>query len=95
MIGSQSKIDLQSEGSTEMPKVRTNYHYRGRIITLLPRMEGYMWTCQYVILKSGKTEIDGAPAQTYFSREAAEDAAFTTAKTFIDQCTLDKDPLRS
>jgi len=75
--------------------MRTNYHYRGRIITLLPRMEGYMWTCQYVILKSGKTEIDGSPAKTYFSREEAESAAFTMAKTFIDQCQLDKDPLRS
>lgn len=78
-----------------MPKMRTNYHYRARIITLLPRMEGYMWTCQYVILKSGKTEIDGSPAKTYFSREEAESAAFTMAKTFIDQCQLDKDPLRS
>lgn len=78
-----------------MQKMRTNYHYRGRIITLLPRMEGYMWTCQYVILKAGKTEIDGSPAKTYFSREEAESAAFTMAKTFIDQCQLDKDPLRS
>jgi len=78
-----------------MPKMRTNYHYRGRTITLLPRMEGYMWTCQYVILKAGKTEIDGSPAKTYFSREEAESAAFTMAKTFIDQCQLDKDPLRS
>ena len=78
-----------------MAKMRTNYHYRGRIITLRPRMEGYMWTCQYVILKSGKTEIDGSPAKTYFSREEAESAAFTMAKTFIDQCQLDKDPLRS
>jgi len=54
-----------------------------------------MWTCQYVILKAGKTEIDGSPAKTYFSREEAESAAFTMAKTFIDQCQLDKDPLRS
>ena len=76
-----------------MPKMRINYHYRGRIITLLPRMEGYMWTCQYVILKSGKMEIDGSPAKTYFSREEAENAAFSMAKTFIDQCKLDKDPL--
>jgi hypothetical protein len=89
------KLIWQSEGRNEMPKMRTNYHYRGRIITLLPRMEGYMWTCQYVILKSGKTEIDGSPANTYFSREEAEYAAFTMAKTFIDQCQLDKDPLRN
>ena len=76
-----------------MPKMRTNYHYRGRIITLRPRMEGYMWTCQYVILKSGKTEIDGSPPTTFLSREEAEYAAFSMAKTFIDQCKLDKDPL--
>lgn len=76
-----------------MQKVRTNYHYKGRIITLLPRMEGYMWACQYVITKSGRTEMDGSPATTYFSREEAEYAALSMARTFIDQCQLDKDPL--
>ena len=78
-----------------MENMRTNYHYRGRIVTLLPRMEGYMWACQYVITKSGKIEIDGTPGTTYFSREEAEQAALSTAKTFIDQCQLDKDPLGS
>ena len=78
-----------------MQKIRSNYHYRGRIITLIPRMEGYMWACQYVILKSGRTEMDGAPDKTYFSREEAEDAALRMARTFIDQCQLDKDPLGS
>ena len=76
-----------------MSKMRSNYHYQGRIITLIPRMEGYMWACQYVITKSGKTEMDGSPDKTYFSREKAEDAALTMARTFIDQCRLDKDPL--
>ena len=76
-----------------MQKLRSNYHYKGRIITLLPRMEGYMWACQYVITKSGRTEMDGSPATTYFSREEAENAALSMARTFIDQCQLDKDPL--
>ena len=76
-----------------MQKMRSNYHYRGRIITLMPRMEGYMWACQYLILKSGKTEMEGSPANTYFSREEAEQAALSAARTFIDQCNLDKDPL--
>jgi hypothetical protein len=78
-----------------MQKMRSNYHYRGRIITLTPRMEGYMWTCQYVIMKSGKTEMDGSPANTYLSREEAEFAALSKARYFIDQCQLDKDPLGS
>ena len=76
-----------------MQKLRTNYYYRGRIITLIPRMEGYMWACQYVILRSGKTEMDGSPDKTYYSREEAEFAALSMARTFIDQCQLDKDPL--
>jgi hypothetical protein len=76
-----------------MQKPRTNYQYKGRIITLIPQMEGYMWTCFYVIMKSGKTEMDGSPTDTYFSREEAEYAALLRAKTFIDQCRLDKDPL--
>ena len=76
-----------------MEKLRTNYHYRGRIITLIPRMEGYMWACQYVITRSGRTEIDGSPSSTFFSRVEAETAALSMARTFIDQCQLDKDPL--
>jgi hypothetical protein len=78
-----------------MQKLRTNYHYRGRIITLIPRMEGYMWACQYVVMKSGKTEMDGFPGHTYFSREEAEFAALSQAKTYIDQCKRDQDPLAS
>ena len=78
-----------------MQKLRSNYHYNGRIITLIRRMEGYMWACQYVIVRSGRTEIDGSPASTYFSREEAERAALTAARTFVDHCRLDKDPLRT
>jgi hypothetical protein len=55
-----------------MQRFRSNYHYRGRIITLIPRMEGYMWACQYVIMKSGRTEMDGSPSSTYLSRQQAE-----------------------
>ena len=72
---------------------KSNYHYRGRIVTLIPRMEGYMWTCQYLILKSGRTEMDGSTDKTYFSLEEAEFAALSAARTFIDHCQLDKDPL--
>ena len=78
-----------------MQKMRTNYNYRGRIITLMPHMEGYMWACQYVITKSGKTEMDGFTGNTYLSREEAQSAALSAAKAFIDQCKLDKDPLGS
>jgi hypothetical protein len=78
-----------------MQRFRSNYHYRGRIITLIPRMEGYMWACQYVIMKSGRTEMDGSPSSTYLSRQQAEVAALAMARTFIDQCQLDKDPLGS
>jgi hypothetical protein len=56
-------------------------------------MEGYMWACQYVISRSGRSEMDGSPATTYFSREEAELAALLMAKAYIDQCRLDKDPL--
>ena len=76
-----------------MQKMRSNYHYKGRIITLMPHMEGYMWACHYLILKSGKTEIDGSPSSTYFSRGEAEKAALAIAKAFIDQCQLDRNPL--
>jgi hypothetical protein len=46
-------------------------------------------------MKSGKTEMDGSPTNTYLSREEAEFAALSMARTFIDQCQLDKDPLGS
>ena len=46
--------------------------------------EGSMWECQYVIRKPGKTEVDGFPGRTYFSREEAESAALARAKWLID-----------
>jgi hypothetical protein len=75
--------------------VKSNHRYKGRTITLIPSLEGYMWTCQYLIRKSGRTEMDGFPTDTYSSEEEAESAALTKAKTLIDQCRLDKDPLRN
>jgi hypothetical protein len=95
MIGSETLIDRSPHKIDDMERMRTNYHYRGRIVTLMPRMEGYMWVCHYVIMKSGKVEMDGSPDQTYFSREEAEFAALSMARRFIDQCQLDKDPLGS
>jgi hypothetical protein len=58
-------------------------------------MEGYMWACSYLITKSGKPLIDGTPGKIYLTREEAESAALSAAKTFIDQCKLDQDPLLS
>ena len=73
--------------------VKTNYSYKGWNITLVMSLEGYMWTCQYVIRKSGRTVMDGFPGATYLSQKEAEETALTTAKILIDQCKLDKDPL--
>lgn len=44
-----------------------------------------MWACQYVIRTAGRTEVDGFPARTYFSREEAETAALARAKWRIDE----------
>lgn len=49
-----------------------------------------MWACQYVIRKTGKTEIDGFPSHTYFSREEAESAALARAKWVIDESHSDR-----
>ena len=46
----------------------------------------------FTFMRSGRTEMDGTLGNTYLSREEAEQAALSTAKTFIDQCKLDKDP---
>jgi hypothetical protein len=92
-LDQKQKEHLTIKKKSPMQKMRSNYHYRGRVITLLPHMEGYMWACQYVIMKSGRAEMDGSPGHTYLSREEAEEAALSAAKTFIDQCKLDKDPL--
>ena len=41
--------------------VKSHHRYKGRNVTLIPSLEGYMWACQYVIEKSGKREMDGFP----------------------------------
>jgi hypothetical protein len=74
-------------------RVKSNYSYKGWNITLVLSLEGYMWACQYVIRRSGKTLMDGFPGNTYLTREDAETAALAQARTLIDQCRLDKDPL--
>lgn len=74
----------------------SNYSYKGHTITLQPSQEGYRWACQYVIRKSGRTEMDGFPdGNAYHSREQAESAALIKAKTLIDQSSFSKDPLGS
>ena len=60
------------------------HHYKGHQITLIPSPEGLMWDCQYVIRKTGTSEVDGVPGRTYFSREEAESAALARAKWLID-----------
>ena len=40
-------------------RVKTNYSYKGWNITLVMTLEGYMWTCQYIIRRSGRTVMDG------------------------------------
>jgi|KBSSwiStaDraftv2_1062776.scaffolds.fasta_scaffold1945059_1 hypothetical protein len=63
-----------------------DYHdYKGYQITLIPSPEGSLWGCQYVIRATGRTEVDGFPGRTYFSREEAESAALARAKWFIDE----------
>ena len=69
--------------------MKIHHRYKGRNVTLIPSLEGYMWACQYVI----EREMDGFPGNTYSSREEAELAALAKAKILIDQCRLDKDPL--
>jgi hypothetical protein len=68
-----------------------SHDYKGHTITLIPSREGYMWACQYVIMKSDKTEMEGFAGNTYSSREEAESAALEKAKTLIDESKLDKD----
>ena len=74
-------------------RIKTNYSYKGWNITLVMTLEGYMWTCQYIIRRSGRTVMDGFPGSTYLSREEAEETALSTARGLIDQCKLDKNPL--
>lgn len=72
----------------------SQHAYKGHTIELNLSQEGYMWVCQYVILKSDRTTIDGFPdGDTYDSREKAESAALAKAKALIDESILNKDPL--
>ena len=61
------------------------HDYKGHQVTLIPSPEGSLWACQYVIRHPGKTEVDGFPGRTYFSREEAEAAALARAKWLIDE----------
>lgn len=47
----------------ERPVV-TSHTYKGHQINLIPSREGYMWACQYVILKSDRHEVDGFAGNT-------------------------------
>lgn len=82
---------IQQRGLNELEDM-SDHSYKGHDIRLIPSLEGYMWACQYVILKSGETEMDGFAGNTYSSREEAESAALARAKTLIDESKLNKDP---
>ena len=73
----------------------STYNYKGHLIRLVPSREGYMWACQYVIIKADKTEVEGFAGNTYASREKAKSAALERAKSLIDQSKLDQDLLAS
>ena len=67
--------------------------YKGHTIELIPSAEGLMWACQYVIMKFSETEIAGFPdGNTYDTREDAEVAALTKAKSLIDESLPGKNP---
>lgn len=78
----------------EKPVV-TSHTYKGHKINLIPSREGYMWACQYVIMKSDRSEVDGFAGNTYSSREEAKSAALEKAQTLIDESKLDKDLLEN
>jgi hypothetical protein len=70
--------------------------YKGHTIELIPSAEGLMWACQYVIMKFNEAEIAGFPdGNTYVTREDAEAAALTKAKSLIDESAMSKHPLGS
>jgi hypothetical protein len=71
------------------------HDYKGHQITLIPSPEGSMWACQYVIRQPSKTEVDGFPERTYFSREEAESAALARAKWLIDESHSNKDSVHT
>ena len=72
-------------------------YYKGHTIELIPSAEGLMWACQYVIMKFNETEIAGffPDGNAYETREDAEAAALTKAKSLIDESALSKNPLKS
>ena len=73
-----------------------HHRYKGHTIELIPSAEGLMWACQYVITKFNQTEIAGFPdGNTYDTREDAEAAALSKAKSLIDESALTKSPLGS
>ena len=78
----------------EKPVV-TSHTYKGHKINLIPSREGYMWACQYVIMKSDRSEVDGFAGNTYSSREEAKSAALEKGQTLIDESKLDKDLLQN
>ncbi len=72
------------------------HQYKGHTIELIPSAEGLMWACQYVILKFNQTEIAGFPdGNTYDTREDAEAAALSKAKSLIDESAVSTDPMGS
>ena len=72
------------------------HHYKGHTIELVPSAEGLMWACQYVIMKFNHTEISGFPdGNTYDTREEAEAAALSKAKSLIDESAITQDRLAS
>ena len=72
--------------------ITMRHPYKGHTIELIPSAEGLMWACQYIIMKSNQTEIAGFPdGNTYDTREDAEAAAFTKAKSLIDESAVSKD----
>jgi hypothetical protein len=69
--------------------LKSHRNYKGLDIVLIPSMEGYRWSCEYMINKSGKTEM-GGPCNSYDSRQEAESAALAKAMALIDDPNLGK-----
>ena len=78
--GKEIAASMDYDSSDMSQRIKTNYSYKGWNITLVMNLEGYMWTCQYIIRKSGRTVMDGFPGSTYLSSEEAEETALSTAK---------------
>ncbi len=72
-------------------RVKTNYSYKGWNITLVMTLEGYMWTCQYIIRRSGRTVMDGFQ-EARISRAKKRKNGFEYAKGLIDQWSAGQNP---